>query len=123
MANNLSASEQIEELQQKIERLKHQSVLELRVKLAEARRAVVEIEEQIAKLTGKEAPAAGRRTRTSITIEQVVAAIKSGANNYKKIAAKLGCSPITVANKIQAEGKGKGISSTGRKASFKLVVK
>jgi len=125
MSNTLSASEQIEELQRKIEQLKHQSLLELRVKLAEARSSVVALENELEKLTGK-APAAtpsGRKPRTSITIDDVVRAIKSGATNYKSIAGKLGCSAATVNNKIKAEGKAAGITSTGQKAAFKLAVK
>ena len=64
-----------------------------------------------------------RKARTSITIDQVVAAIKAGATNYKGVALKLGCSPMTVTSKIKAQGKSAGISSTGQKAAFKLAVK
>jgi len=125
MSNTLSASEQIEELQRKIEQLKHQSLLELRVKLAEARGVVVALENELEKLTGKApgATASGRKARTSITIEDVVKAIKGGATNYKSISAKLGCSAATVTNKIKAQGKVAGITSTGQKAAFKLAVK
>jgi hypothetical protein len=128
MSNNLSASEQIEELERQIVQLKHRSLLELKVKLAEARHTVVVLEKQIEEITGK-APASGgaepkqRKARTSITIAQVVAAIKGGATNYKAVAGVLGCSPITVAKKIEAEGKANGIKSTGQKATFKLLVK
>ncbi len=129
MSNTLSASEQIEELERQIVQLKHRSLLELKVKLAEARHAVVVLEKQIEEISGK-APASGgavepkqRKARTSITIAQVVAAIKGGALNYKAVANALGCSPITVAKKIEAEGKAAGIKSTGQKATFKLSVK
>ena len=126
MSNPVSASEQIELLQQQIEQLRSRSLLELKVKLAEARHAVVSLEKQIESLTGK-APVATeaktRKARTSITIEQVVEAIKGGAVNYKGVAAVLGCSPITVAKKIEAEGKAAGIKSKGQKASFQLFVK
>ncbi len=124
MPNSLSASEQIAELQRQIESLRHRSIQELRVKLAEARHNVALLEKQIAELTGKSVSDKGKvRKRTSITIGQVVAAIKAGATNYKAVAAALGCSPITVAKKIEAEGKSAGIRSTGQKASFKLFVK
>ena len=124
MPNSLSASEQIAELQRQIESLRHRSIQELRVKLAEARHNVALLEKQIAELTGKPVSDKGKvRKRTSITIGQVVAAIKAGATNYKAVAAALGCSPITVAKKIEAEGKSAGIRSTGQKASFKLFVK
>jgi len=126
MSNNPTASEQIEELERQLVQLRHRSVLELKVKLAEARHAVVMLEKQIEGITGK-APAATeakqRKARTSITIAQVVAAIKEGATNYKTVAAALGCSPLTVAKKIEKEGKAVGIKSTGQKAAFKLLVK
>jgi len=127
MSNTPSASEQIELLQQQIEQLKHRSLLELKVKLAEARHNVVALEKQIEGITGKAAaadePRGEKRSRKSITIEQVVEAIKGGATNYKAVANALGCSPITVTKKIQTEGKAAGIKSTGQKASFKLLVK
>jgi len=126
MSNNLSASEQIEELQRQIEALRHRSLLELKVKLGEARHTVAVLEKQIGELTGKTpAPAAPEksRKRTSITIAQVVDAIKGGATNYRAVATALGCSPITVAKKIEAEGKAAGIRSSGQKASFKLFLK
>lgn len=125
MSNSLSASDQIAELQRQIEALRHRSLQELKVKLAEARHNVALLEKQIAELTGKGAGLEkGKvRKRTSITIAQVVSAIKAGATNYKAVAAALGCSPITVAKKIEAEGKSAGIRSTGQKASFKLSVK
>lgn len=125
MSNSLSASEQIEELQRQIESLKHRSLLELKVKLGEARHTVVALEKQIEEITGKSAPAPveGVRKRTTITIQQVVAAIKEGASNYRAVANALGCSPITVAKKIELEGKAAGIKSSGQKASFKLFLK
>lgn len=116
---------QIQELQLQIARLKERSVLELRVKLAEARGQVIALEKQLEQLSGK-APAekaAGRKPWVSIGIEQVVAAIKEGAYNYPQIAAKLGCSSQTVANKVAAEGKKAGIKSTGQKAQFRLSLK
>ena len=94
-------------------------------KLAEARALVVDLQGQIAKLSGEVAPekVSGRKPRTSVSVEQVVAAIKGGATNYRTIAAKLGSSAATVAKKIKTEGKAAGITSTGQKAAFKLSAK
>ena len=116
--------EQIQDLQLQIARLKERSVMELRVKLAEAKGHVIALEKQIEQMTGQAAGGEkAPRTRTSITIEQVVAAIKEGATNYKLVAGKLGCSPMTVTKRIADEGKAAGIKSTGEKAKFKLQVK
>ncbi len=125
MANKSSASEQIDELERQIAQLKHRSLLELRVKLAEARHAVIVLEKQIEEFTGKPPTAEKkqRKPKVNVTIEQVVAAIKEGATNYKAVASALGCSAFIVAKKIEAEGKAAGIQSTGQKASFKLSVK
>jgi len=119
------ATEQIEDLQRQIEQLKHRAILELKVKLAEARALVVDLQSQIEKMTGEVAPAkpTTRKARTSVTIQQVVDAIKGGATNYRMVANKLGSSAATVAKKIKMEGKAAGISSTGAKASFTLRVK
>lgn len=123
--NASGATEQIEDLQRQIEQLKHRAVLELKVKLAEARALVVDLQSQIAKVTGEVASEkpSGRKPRTSVTVQQVVAAIKDGATNYRAVAVKLGTSAATVAKKIKAEGKAAGITSTGQKASFKLLAK
>lgn len=120
-----SVSEQIEGLQLQIERLKQRSLLELKVKLAEARNKVATLEGQLEKLTGSAGSSrvGKRKPRTSIIIDDVVAAIQGGASNYKAVAKVLGCTPATVTNKVKAEGKSAGISSTGRKAAFKLRVK
>ena len=121
-----TTEEQIQELERQIENLKSRSVLELRVKLAEAKGQVISLEKQLEELTGK-APAAAtastRKQRVSVTIDQVVAAIKAGAFNYLQVASKLGCSPQTVANKIKEDGKKAGIKSTGERANFRLSVK
>ena len=118
-----TAEEQIYELQRQIENLKSRSTLELRVKLAEAKGQVIALEKQLEALTGNAPTTTARKHRVSITIEQVVAAIREGAVNYPAIAAKLGCSPATVATKIRDEGKKAGIKSTGERANFKLGVK
>jgi len=124
-ASASGATEQIEDLQRQIQQLKHRAILELKVKLAEARSLVVDLQSQIAKLAGEvvEEKPTGRKSRTSVTIQQVVDAIKGGATNYRLVAAKLGASPATVAKKIKSDGKAAGVSSVGQKASFKLVVK
>ena len=124
MSNASNASEQIEDLQRQIEQLKHRAILELKVKLAEARALVVSLQAQIAKLSGETAEsAAAPRARGHVTIGQIAEAIKGGATNYRSVAAKVGASAATVAKKIKEEGKSAGISSTGQKASFKLIVK
>lgn len=125
-----TVQEQIEELQSQIATLRHRAVLELKVKLAEARHHVVDLEHQLAELTGnaalqevKEPQKAPRKARSNITIEQVVGAIKSGATNYRTVASELGCSPSLVGKTIKNEGKKAGIKSTGVKANFALSVK
>jgi len=119
------ATQQIEDLQRQIEQLKHRAVLELKVKLAEARALVVDLQSQIEKMTGEAVSekTSTRKPRTSVTIDQVVAAIKAGASNYRTVAAKLGSSTATVTKKVKAEGKAAGITSVGQKASFRLMVK
>ncbi len=128
MSNSINnppgATEQIEDLQRQIEQLKHRAILELKVKLAEARALVVELQSQIEKVSGEVATQKPtRKARTSVTIGQVVEAIKGGATNYRAIANKLGSSAATVAKKIKTEGKAAGITSTGQKAAFTLRVK
>ncbi len=132
-----SVTEEIQELERQLVDLKHRSLLELKVKLGEARHAVALLERQIEALVnegseksepvtsaaGSSSAAPQRRTRISITIEQVVEAIRGGASNYRQIANILGCSPITVAKKVEAEGKAAGIKSSGQKGSFKLFLK
>ena len=120
-----AATQQIEDLQRQIEQLKHRAVLELKVKLAEARALVVDLQSQIEKMTGEAVSekTSTRKPRTSVTIDQVVAAIKAGASNYRTVAAKLGSSTATVTKKVKAEGKAAGITSVGQKASFRLMVK
>jgi len=124
-----STLDQIEEYKKQIEQLKHRAVLEMKVKLAEARALVVQFQDQIAQYTGEiqakasEGAKEGKKTRVSITIEQIVEAIRGGAYNYRTVAAKLGASAQNVANKVQAEGKKAGITSVGTKASFRLLVR
>lgn len=122
----MSVQEQIRELERQIENLRHRAVLELKVKLAEARNTVAALERELAGTTGNPGPAATpepRKTRVRITIKDIVEAIRSGAANYRTVAAKLGCSPANVAMKIKEEGKKAGIRSKGEKAKFVLSVK
>ena len=118
-----TTEEQIQELQLQIVKLKDRSILELRVKLAEAKGHVIALEKQLEQLTGQAPAATERRSRVSISIQQVAEAIQKGFTNYRSVAEQLGCSPQNVANKVKAEGKKVGIKSTGEKANFKLSVK
>ena len=124
-----TANDQIEDLQRQIEQLKHRAVLELKVKLAEARALVVELQNQVAKyseeLGAKAAPAGDkpRKARASVTIAQIADAIRGGAFNYPTVAAKVGASSQTVMKKIKEEGAKVGITSVGQKAAFRLMVK
>ena len=122
----MSAQEEIKELERQIENLRTRAIMELKVKLAEARHNVVNLENKIAELSGN-APSAQtaqpRKARVRVTIKQIVEAIQGGAINYRMVADMLGCSPSIVAQKIKAEGKRAGIKSTGKKANFVLSVK
>ena len=134
-----SVTEEIEELERQLADLKRRSLLELKVKLGEARHTVALLERKIEELTHEsgtkpevaiaapvaapEAAAPAKRTRVSITIEGVVEAIRKGSSNYRQIAEALGCSPITVSKKVEAEGEAAGIRSSGQKGSFKLFLK
>ncbi|XHR27596.1 MAG: hypothetical protein ACFUZC_16850 [Chthoniobacteraceae bacterium] len=122
----MSAKEQIKELERQIENLRHRAVLELKVKLAEARNNVAALERKIAETTGNPSSNATpdpRKTRVRITIKEIVIAIQGGATNYRTVAATLGCSPAKVAKKIKEEGKKAGIWRKGEKAKFVLSVK
>jgi hypothetical protein len=122
----MSAQEEIQELQRQIENLRTRAIMEIKVKLAEARNNVVDLENRIAELSGN-APSAQtaqpRKARVRVTIKQIVEAIQGGAINYRMVADKLGCSPSIVAQKIKAEGKRAGIKCASKKANFVLSVK
>lgn len=116
MANNLTATQQIEELEAQIKGLRQQALDELREKLAEARRTVADLERQLAELTGKPADAAApahRRTRrASVSNEQLKpmvlkAMADKGLNglNAKEIAEAIGQDPMRV-RKFIAETPG-----------------
>jgi hypothetical protein len=122
----MSAQEEIRELERQIENLRSRAVMELKVKLAEARNTVATLEHELARLMGNSnalSKSKPRKPRIHITIKQIVEAIQGGATNYHGVAVKLGCSPSNVAKKIKAEGKKAGIRSKGEKANFVLSVK
>ena len=122
----MNTQEQIQDLERQIENLRSRAVMELKVKLVDARNQVVEIQKEIAKLTGGDSPDTAnvvKKPRVKITIKDVVEAIRGGATNYKTVADKLGCSKSAVASKIKAEGKKAGITSSGEKSNFVLAVK
>jgi len=136
MTTELTASQEIESLERQIEQLRHRALLELKVKLAEARHTVSILEKKIEDYgrgpvsaeaaSPAAAPVAGNRTRkarVSITIGQIVEAIRKGAQNYRAVATALDCSPLTVTRKVEAEGEAAGIGSSGQKASFRLYLK
>ncbi|XHR30950.1 MAG: hypothetical protein ACFUZC_10365 [Chthoniobacteraceae bacterium] len=56
----MDTQEQIQELERQIENLRGRAVMELKVKLVEARNRVVEIQKEIAELTGSTTPNAAR---------------------------------------------------------------
>ncbi|XHR27646.1 MAG: hypothetical protein ACFUZC_17100 [Chthoniobacteraceae bacterium] len=122
----MNTQEQIQELERQIENLRSRAVMELEVKLSTARNHVAEIQKEIAKLTGCNDPDttnAVKKPRVTITIKQIVEAIRGGATNYKMVADKLGCSKSSVAKKVKEEGKKAGITSSGEKSNFVLTVK
>ena len=122
----MDTQEQIQELERQIENLRGRAVMELKVKLSTARNQVVEIQKEIAKLTGGDNPATAsdiKKPRITITVKQIVEAIRGGATNYKMVADKLGCSKSGVAKKVKEEGKKAGVTSSGEKSNFVLTVK
>jgi|GEM_PF-1704746 len=139
MTTELTVSQEIEKLERQLEHLRHRALLELKVKLAEARHAVSILEKRIENFANEPLPAAAlaaagpeagearaakpRKARVSVTIEQVVEAIRKGARNYRGVAEALGCSPLTVTRKVETEGKAAGIRSSGQKAAFRLYLK
>jgi len=104
-----TATEQIEQLERQILDLKKLALLELREKLAEARKAVADLEKELALLTGKQAedpaaaPTARRTRRPSITDDALKPLIpkamaQHGMNglNAKDIATRVGQDPLRV---------------------------
>ncbi len=128
MTNTLNTQDQIAELEGQIENLRHRAIMELKVKLADARNQVADLQNKIAELSGNSADSAmanhpASKARVSVTIKQIAEAIKGGKTKYRAIADALGCSPSNVANKIRKEGKKAGITSRDNKSNFVLSVK
>ena len=122
----MDTQEQIQDLERQIKNLRSRAVMELKVKLSTARNRVIEIQKEIADFTGGENPPtanAVKKPRITITIKQIVEAIRGGATNYKMVADKLGCSKSSVAKKIKEEGKKAGINCSGEKANCVLTGK
>ena len=122
----MDTQEQIQDLERQIQNLRGRAVMELKVKLVDARNRVAEIQKEIAKLTGSDSSdttSVIKKPRITITIKQIVEAIRGGATNYKMVADKLGCSKSAVSKKIKEEGKKAGITSSGEKSNFVLTVK
>lgn len=122
----MDTQEQIQDLERQIKNLRGRAVMELKVKLVDARNRVVEIQKEIDELTSSKNPDTAsivKKPRLTITVKQVVEAIRGGATNYKMIADKLGCSKSGVAKKVKEEGKKAGITSSGEKSNFVLSVK
>jgi len=122
----MDTQEQIHDLERQITNLRGRAVMELKVKLVEARNRVVEIQKEIDELTSIKKPGNAsivKKPRITITIKQIVDAIRGGATNYKMVADKLGCSKSAVAKKIKEEGKKAAITSSGEKSNFVLSVK
>ncbi|XHR29814.1 MAG: hypothetical protein ACFUZC_04515 [Chthoniobacteraceae bacterium] len=122
----MNTQEQIQDLERQIVNLRSRAVMELKVKLSTARNHVTDIQKEIAKLTGSSGPDTTnvvKKPRITITVKQIVEALRAGATNYKTVADKLGCSKSSVAKKIKEEGKKAGISSSGEKSNFVLTMK
>ena len=113
MSNTLTASQQIEQLEEQISKLKKQALAELKAKLAEAIQNVAVLEKELAELTGQPEAApvgAPRRTRRpSITDDDLKplvlkAMAQKGMNglNAKEIAVGVGQDPLRVRKFIAA---------------------
>jgi hypothetical protein len=104
---NLTATQQIEQLEEQIKSLRQQALVELHEKLTEARHHVAELEKQLAEMTGKPTetatPAQRRTRRPSISNEALKplvlkAMADKGVNglNAKDIAEFVGQDPMRV---------------------------
>lgn len=115
MSNTLTASQQIEQLEAQISKLKKQALAELKAKLVEAIQNVAALEKELAEVTGQPATAttsvaAPRRTRRpSITDEDLKplvlkAMAQKGMNglNAKEIAICVGQDPLRVRKFVAA---------------------
>ena len=113
MSNTLTASQQIEQLEEQISKLKKGALAELKEKLADAIKNVATLEKELADLTGQSSAAPSvtpRRTRRpSITDDDLKplvlkAMALKGMNglNAKEIAACVGQDPLRVRKFIAA---------------------
>ena len=113
MSNTLTASQQIEQLEEQISKLKKEGLAELKAKLADAIKDVATLEKELADLTGQSSVtpvAIPRRTRRpSITDDDLKplvlkAMALKGTNglNAKEIAACVGQDPLRVRKFIAA---------------------
>jgi len=113
MSNSLTASQQIEQLEEQISKLKKQALVELKAALADAIKDVAALEKELAELTGQPDAtpvAATRRTRRpSITDDDLKplvlkAMAQKGMNglNAKEIAACVEQDPLRVRKFIAA---------------------
>ena len=118
------AIEQIETLQSQIAQLKHRAVLELKVKIGEAKAQVAGLEAQLEKMTkdlGTSMPVERtRKPRGKATIDAIVHSIRGGAYNYRMVAKELNVSAATVTKMIKQGGTAAGITSSGQKGAFRL---
>ena len=106
--------QQIEALQKQIEALDQEAIHELKLKLSDARKAVAQLEEELARLTGKPEgePRAKRTRRPSITddslkdqVLKVMANYGQDGMNAKQLAEKLNQDALRVRKFISANPK------------------
>lgn len=115
MATKPTALNKIEELQKQIVQLKDEAVNEVKQKLAEARRTVAALEDELSSLTGKPAASETRTRRTrrpSISDEalqpqvlKVMAQHGKEGLNAKQLAEKLNQDALRVRKFIKENGK------------------
>jgi hypothetical protein len=123
------AKQQARDRAARFDKLDYNKLLAERQKLQEAIQKIDDQLDEIAEEMGiSTSPAKAKPgirkggKRHSITIDDVVATLKSGPKNYREVASELGCSTANVRAKVQKEGKAAGIGSTGERASFKLML-
>ena len=129
MASTPTAKAKIDELRQQIDQLTQQAVKELEQKIAEARRAVKDLEAELATLTGQSAREATVRRvrRPSITDEalqdQILKVMANGGKaglNAKQLADKLNQDALRVRKFIKDNPKVLKRQGTGPGTKFLL---